>query len=268
MAGELIAGAQVVARAVQLLKLVSERGGGRSVCELVAKSGFTRPTTYRLLSALQSSGLIEQDAATKRWYLGPESYVLGTLAARRFNIERLARDFLMRLANETGESAFLSIRRGSQCVCLLREEGTYPIRTHVLQPGDRFPLGVGSAGLAILAASGDAEITTLLEANRDELARRYPSFSTKLIKQFVVETREAGYAINRGLLLTGSWGLAAVVRDNSGEPIGALSITAIEARLKGRRQIEIGRLLIVEAERLAGQLLPSQKTSTTKRNAA
>jgi DNA-binding IclR family transcriptional regulator len=267
MSGELIAGAQVVARAMQLLKLVSERGGGRSVSELVAKSQFTRPTTYRLLSALQSGGLIEQDTETKRWYLGPESYVLGTLAARRFNIERLARDFVIRLANETGESAFLSIRRGSQCACLLREEGTYPIRTHVLQPGDRFPLGVGSAGLAILSATDDAEVSAVLEANQYQLAHRYPSFSPRLIKQFVAETRESGYAINRGFLLTGSWGLAAAVRDGAGEPIAALSITAIEARLKGRRQIEIGRLLIEEAERLAGQVSQSQKMAA-KRSAA
>jgi DNA-binding IclR family transcriptional regulator len=259
MSGELIAGAQVVVRAMQLLKLVSERGDGRSVSDLVAKSHLTRPTTYRLLSALQSGGLIEQDSETKRWYLGPESYVLGALAARRFNIERLARDFVMRLANETGESAFLSIRRGSQCVCLLREEGTYPIRTHVLQPGDRFPLGVGAAGLAILSATDDAEVSAILEASQYQLAQRYPVFSPKLIKQFVAETREAGYAVNRGLLLTGSWGLAAAVRDGSGEPIAALSITAIEARLKGKRQIEIGRLLVEQAERLTGQVLQSQK---------
>ena len=55
------------------------------------------------------------------------------------------------LAVRTEESAFLSVRRGDETVCLLREEGSFPIRSFVLSEGVRFPLGVASAGLAILA---------------------------------------------------------------------------------------------------------------------
>ena len=57
-----------------------------------------------------------------------------------------------RLAVRTEESAFLSVRRGDETVCLIREDGAFPIRSFVLSEGVRFPLGVASAGLAILAA--------------------------------------------------------------------------------------------------------------------
>jgi DNA-binding IclR family transcriptional regulator len=255
--GQLVAGAQVVARTVQLLKLVSKRGGGRLIADLVTSSGLTRPTVYRLLSALKATGLIEQDAETKRWYLGPESYVLGMLAATRFNIERIAHQFVLRIADRTAESAFLSIRRGTECVCLLREEGTYPIRTHVLQAGDRLPLGVGSAGLAILAALDDEEVDEAIDANRDQFPRRFSNYTPKLIKQLVTATRETGYAVNQGLLLAGSWGVAAAVRDCSRKPLAALSITAVEARVQGKRVVELGRLLLEEADQLAVQLRSS-----------
>ena len=82
MIGESVAGAQAVSRTVQLLKLVSLRGGDSLIAELAHKSGVTRPTVYRLLAALPATGLVEQDPASERWYLGPESYVLGTLAAK------------------------------------------------------------------------------------------------------------------------------------------------------------------------------------------
>lgn len=36
-------------------------------------------------------------------------------------------------------------------MCLLREEGSFPVRSFVLHEGVRFPLGVASAGTAILA---------------------------------------------------------------------------------------------------------------------
>jgi len=269
MRSDSIAGAQVVSRAAQLLKLISERsGGGRLIAELVAKSGLTRPTVYRLLSALEAAGLIEQDAATRRWHLGPEAYVLGTLASSRFNIERLARESLVRIADHTGESAFLSIVRGTESVCLLREEGTYPIRTHVLQAGDRLPLGVGSAGLAMLSAFPDEEVDAAIDTNTDQIKTRFPAYSPKLIKQFVAETRISGFAVNRGLILTGSWGLAAAVLDEGGRPIGALSITAIESRLQEPRQSELGKLLVGESRRLAQLCRTSPGDSNGKRRAA
>jgi DNA-binding IclR family transcriptional regulator len=267
MASESIAGAQVVGKAVQLLKLISQRRGWL-IADLVMKSGLTRPTVYRLLSALQATALIEQDPMSKRWYLGPETYVLGTLASTRFNVERIAHEFVIRIADETGESAFLSIRRRAECICLVREEGTYPIRTHVLQAGDRLPLGVGSAGLAILAALEEAEIHATLEANRELISRRYPKYSMRLIKEHVAQTRKAGYAINRGLLLAGSWGIAAAVRDIGGMPYAALSITAIEDRLQGKRQAELGRLLVQEAARLTAQLRSSQSAPNSRKRIA
>jgi DNA-binding IclR family transcriptional regulator len=40
-----------------------------------------------------------------------------------------------------------------------RHEGSFPIRTLVLDVGNRRPLGVGAGGLAILAAIGDEKQT-------------------------------------------------------------------------------------------------------------
>jgi DNA-binding IclR family transcriptional regulator len=246
-----ISGAQVVSRAIELLKLVSVRTEkGWLVPDLVAKLGLTRPTVYRLLAALEASGLIEQDKDSRRWHLGQESYVLGTLAAGRFNIERIGRNSIVRVAQTTGESAFLSIRRGDESVCLIREEGTYPIRTHVLQAGDRLPLGVGAASLAMLAAMPEAESDAAIDANRIQFKERFPRFTAKLVKELVAEARLTGYAVNPGLLLAGSWGIAAPIHVGPHIPPAAISITAVEARLQPKRQQELGHLLTMEAEAL------------------
>src|SRR5580698_2479010 len=100
-----ITGAQAVTRSMTLLKLVSERDQrGHVLAELVTQSRLTRPTVHRLLMALQAAGLVEQDEHG-RWRLGVECYVLGTLAAPRFNLEQLAKESLARLADATGERA-------------------------------------------------------------------------------------------------------------------------------------------------------------------
>lgn len=262
-----ITGAQAVARSMTLLKLVSERDQrGHVLAELVTQSGLTRPTVHRLLMALQAASLIEQDEHG-RWRLGVECYVLGTLAAPRFNLEQLAKESLARLADATGESAFLTVRRGMETVCLVRHEGTYPIRTHVLQAGDRLPLGIASAGIAFLAALPAPEVDEILSALAPIAKRRYPAFSPKVIQQLVSEARAVGYSVNPGLLLPGSWGVAAVVADATGAPVAALSINAIEARVKGSRQIELGRLLLRESKRLSRLCGPLSRPHQKRRAA-
>jgi DNA-binding IclR family transcriptional regulator len=141
-----------VARAARLLRLVTTAGDeGLTVADLARRADLTRPTAHRLLAALRREGLLDQDERSGRWMPGPELYLMGTVAASRYDITGIARDIVRSLAVRTEESAFLSVRRGDETVCLLREEGSFPIRSFVLSEGVRFPLGVASAGLAILA---------------------------------------------------------------------------------------------------------------------
>lgn len=244
-------GSQSIDRAVGLLQLVGRAGPeGARLADLIAASGLQKPTARRLLLALMRGGLVEQDAASRRYFLGPETYVLGTLAGARFGIYALALDGLARLAQECGDCAFLSVPRDTFSVCLHREEGRFPIRTHVLQAGDRHPLGIGGGGLAILAALPDEEVERVLALNDPIIAERYPAYSTSLIRECVEVTRAMGYALNPGILMPGSWGLGLPVMGPDGRPVGALSIAAIESRLTEVRQQELVPLIAREVRLL------------------
>src|SRR5690606_38004349 len=106
--------------------------------------------------------LVDRDAAAGRWLLGPELFFMGNAAKARYDVTALAQPVVRRLAQATGESAFFSARRGDETICLLREDGSFPIRSHVLHEGIRFPLGVASAGLAVLSFLPDAEVDAYL----------------------------------------------------------------------------------------------------------
>ncbi|MEB0015044.1 IclR family transcriptional regulator C-terminal domain-containing protein, partial [Glaciimonas sp. Cout2] len=84
----------------------------------------------------------------------------------------------------------------AETVCLLREEGSFPIRSFVLHEGVRFPLGVASAGLAILAYLPEDEVTALLGG---ELAATWgPAHTAAGIRSNLELTRTTGYAVNPG----------------------------------------------------------------------
>ena len=245
-------GAQAIARAAALLRLVTAAGArGASVGDLARDADLTRPTAHRLLAALRAEGLVDRDEHTGQWLPGPELYLMGTVAASRFDITDTARDLVRSLAVRTEESAFLSVRRGDETVCLVREDGSFPIRSFVLSEGIRFPLGVASAGLAFLPPH---DVDAYLERHGDLAKRWGASHSPARLRSRVRDTQERGYAVNPGLIVEGSWGLGAAVFDRAGQPQWALSLTGVEFRFAGERLAELGRILLAHAHQLSTRL--------------
>ncbi|MBO1900411.1 IclR family transcriptional regulator [Leucobacter weissii] len=247
-------GAQVVARIAALLRALSTTmPEGAGTTELARAAELSRPTAHRLLSSLAAQGFVDRDQRSGRWLLGPELYLIGSVAAERYDITGLAQEHVMALAEATGESAFLSARRGGETICLLRHDGSFPIRSFVLYEGKRFPLGVASAGIAILAFLPDDAIERILaQAALEEV--HGAAHSAAALRARIAETRRLGYAVNPGLVVEGSWGMGAAVFDASGQPAWALSLTGIESRFSADRRPELGRLLLDHAHRLTRRL--------------
>lgn len=244
-----------MARAAALLRIVTAAGeNGLTVAEVARRADLTRPTTHRLLAALRHEGLVDQDEHTGSWMPGPELYLMGTVAASRYDITAIGRDIVRSLAVRTEESAFLSVRRGDETVCLIREEGAFPIRSFVLSEGVRFPLGVASAGLAILAFLPSHDVDAYFERHPELAERHGAAHAESRLRARLRETQARGYAFNPGLIVEGSFGLGAAVFTRSGHPQWALSLTGVEFRFSPDRIPELGRTLLAHAHQLTTRI--------------
>jgi len=255
-----IPGAQSVARAARLLRLVTGAGEeGLTVAALAGRADLTRPTAHRLLAALRHEGLVDQDERSGRWMPGPELYLMGTVAASRYDITGIARDIVRSLAVRTEESAFLSVRRGDETVCLLREEGSFPIRSFVLAEGVRFPLGVASAGLAILAFLPPHDVDAYFERHPGLSDEWGAAHGEQRLRARLRETQARGYALNPGLIVEGSFGLGAAVFTREGHPQWALSLTGVQFRFGPERLAELGRTLLAHAHQLTTRVAATNR---------
>ncbi|WP_306752178.1 IclR family transcriptional regulator [Paracoccus actinidiae] len=244
-------GSQSIERATRLLGMVAEgQHGGSSLAQLVAQSGLKQATVRRLLVALIRAGLVEQDDETRRYFLGVSSYVFGVIAAERFGQFPMADAAVRRLAERSEDTAFFCVRQGVNTLCLKREEGVHPFRSHVLNVGQRHPLGVAAHGIAILAALPEREADAIIACNLDIYRESYPMLTETRLRGLLAETRQRGWALNPGVFHAGAWAISIAVRGVRGEVLGALSVGAMEDRLGASRQPQIVSILKVEARKL------------------
>jgi len=239
--------AQTVLRAAGVLHLIGQHQAIR-FSDLARASGLANPTLRRMLVSLIEARLVQHDKALALYRLGSEAYVLGQLARPEFSFHDLARDSLARLADYSGDCAFLSALEGVSTVCLHREEGQYPIRTHVLNVGDRHPLGLGAAAIAILSKLPVKEAEEIIKFNAEGIHKTRETINLSDVIQLVAEARETGFALNPGLVFPGSWAIAAAIRAPSGDILGAVTIAAIESRMTPERQKELSKPLLEEVQ--------------------
>jgi DNA-binding IclR family transcriptional regulator len=241
-------GAQTVFRALDLLQRVALlHPQGTTIGPLAETSGLDRATAYRLLSTLVEAGFVERDQR-KVYRLGLQAMQLGLSAMNQAPLREICRPVMQRLARRTEDTVFLVVRNGDYAHCLHCEEGAYPVKAMVLQIGGMRVLGIGSAGMTLLARLEDDQIEALYARHQDEFQPGGPAL--RQLKQLVAKTREQGCAMTDGLVTEGVGGVGMSFEVTHGGH-AAISIAAISSRIPEERKHRIAQL-ISEELRAAG----------------
>jgi DNA-binding IclR family transcriptional regulator len=245
-------GAQAIHRAISLLREVAAVRGGACLSDLAMATGLAVSTAHRTLAALVGEGMLAKDARTRRYRPGPLLHELGIAARPALDVRRLIRPILERLAELTGDTAYLNVRSGSDALCLDLCEGSFPIKALPMSLGNRRPLGVGAAALAVLGALTPGEAALVLSRNAERFGRH--GLSAKQIRSALSAMQERGYTVTTGRLGASYRGVAVPVSDDQGRFAIALSVSAIAQRLDPARIEHVASLLRPEARRLAQAL--------------
>lgn len=245
-------GTQAIRRAIALLRDVAAERGGASLSRLSVTSGLAMSTVHRALTALVDEGMLVKDPRTRRYRPGPLLHELGLATAPPINLRVLARPMLERLAEATGDTAYLNVRSGADALCLDLCEGSFPIKALPMSVGSRRPLGVGAAALAVLAALPAAEAAAIIARNADRFQR--PSLTPNKVTVGLRELHMCGHIVTTGRLGARYRGVAVPVSDRQGRFALALSISAVAERLDAARVLHVAATLRQAARELAEML--------------
>jgi DNA-binding IclR family transcriptional regulator len=223
----------------------------------------SKSTLSSLLATLEEHALVERDAATRRFRLGPGLAKLSlAAAAAQVDVREAARPQLEWLAELSGETAILHLASGDGTVIADRVEPAHQLKV-VAPLGHRLPAFAGSVAKAVLAALPEERAEAIVRA------RPLPVFTPRSIVDAdayldeLARTRRRGYAVENEEYLVGVRAVSAPVSGPDREPIGTLSVVGVGARMAGRTR-EIAEAVSTAAAETSGRLASASDRAATE----
>lgn len=256
LAAEPRKGAQAIRRAMAVLRILAAgRDEGLPLADVVQATGLTRPTVHRIVHALIEEGIVERHGRTGRYAIGGQVLELALARPSRSPLLAAADEILKETSQHVGDTLFLTVRTGNDTLCVDRRIGSYPIQVLSIEVGARRPLGVSSAGVAILAAMPAPEARKIVAANEARFAA-YRTEAPSVLAQ-IAAARRRGYNLREAGLVQGTKSISTWIRTPDHRPVAAITLSAVRTRLGPRREAELAEILLAAAHAIEVAIRPA-----------
>jgi len=215
-------------RTVELLELLARTSEPLTLSEIQRELSYPKSSLFVLLRTLVARGWVETDRRGTGYSIGVRALLVGTSYLDRDPVIRAATRVLEDLRAEVNETVHLARLDGSDVVYLASRESAHQLRL-TSRVGRRLPAHATSLGKALLAQRTEEEIDAILPADLVALTPQTLTDRQALLAD-LAETRERGYAVERGENTTGL-GCFAVALDYKSPAIEAISCSVPSARL-------------------------------------
>ncbi len=220
---------QSLDRAMALLAALAA-ADGLTLTALASRAGLPMSTAYRMLGTLQRRGMAEFEPATQLWFVGVETFRIGSAFLRRRKLVDRAHGAMQALMQESGETANLAVAEEDGVVFISQVETHEAIRAF-FRPGTRALFHASGIGKAILAHRGAGQVAASLK--RTGLPRFTDRTLTTLpaLLADLGAVRARGYAIDDEERNPGMRCVGAAIFDEAGEAIAGLSVSGPTVRI-------------------------------------
>lgn len=232
-------------RIVKILQYIAERDGGATLAQLSVGIKAPKTSLFSLLRALTDSQYLLQ--ADGRYHLSNAAFALGAAIVARRQFPDVAMPVLRALADESGETAFISelIPQEAVAVYVARAESRNPIR-FMASIGERRPLYSSSGGRVLLAYQPQKWQDDYLK--KTKIVAHTPStiVDKAEIRKLLGTIRATGLSRTHQDVHEGVSAFAAPIFDRSRQVIAALALAAPTSRANDKEDL-FARLVIKAA---------------------
>jgi DNA-binding IclR family transcriptional regulator len=220
---------QSVRRAASILR---ELGAGQprlGITELADRLGLAKATVYGLIRALEEDELVERDAETGKYRLGPALLQLGNAFLDGHELRARSLLWADSLATRTSEAVRVGVPNRWN-ILIVHHVFRPDNSVQILEVGAAIPWHASALGKATVAYHEEAEIEELLAGPLTRLTGRTIVEPGALLKAMESIRRE-GHAVEDQEAVLGEAEIAAPVFDHDGHAVGAIGVVGPVERL-------------------------------------
>jgi DNA-binding IclR family transcriptional regulator len=216
---------QVLERMVSLLDGLAQQPDPVSLKDLSSRTGLHPSTAHRILNDLVWARFVDR-VEPGTYQLGMRLLELGNLVKARLNVRDAAMGPMRELHRITAQPVNLSIRQADEIVYIERAVSERSGMQVVRAVGGRAPLHLTSVGKLFLAADASRVIQGYVSRTGLAGHTRNSITDPALLERELALVRARGYARDNEELELGVRCIAAGIRDDSGQLVAGLSISA------------------------------------------
>ena len=213
---------QSIAKAFALLEHFTEEHPEWGVRELAKELGANPSTTFRIMSTLESLGVLRQDAVTERYSLSLKLFELGHRVPLQKALVSRTHPVLATVAEEITETVHLGILRDAQVFMIDKVESKNGLKLNS-QIGTYSPIHCSGLGKILLAHQAENQQAELLAGAALKPYTPHTLTNPDQIINELAKVKSQGFALDREEKELGLICLAVPVFNTKGDLIAALS---------------------------------------------
>lgn len=185
----------VLIHAKKILDFIMLSAQAPTLTEITEGVDISKPTVLKILTTLEFLNFVYRDEVNKTYYIGTAMIGYSEKALSGLDITKIAKPYLTKIRDITGETVHLGIEEHNEIVFLEKIEGNRSVALKSRVGGD-LPMYCSSMGKATLATKTKEEIEKYADSV-DFLPRAENTITNKarLLKE-INDARKCGYAID------------------------------------------------------------------------
>ncbi len=235
-----------IQRAFDILELFNYDVRELGISDIARELGLHKSTVHRIVTTLESKGILEQNPDSGKYRLGLKLYRLGLFVFDDNELIALSDTSLKKLADETGETSNLVIMDGCMTVYIAQRESSRMVRMFT-KPGARVYPHCSGAGKVLLSEMDQKDIQLIIDSNGFPAYTNNTITSRNRLLDELKDVRAKGYAIDNGEREEGVMCIAAPVRNRHGVITAAISISGPANRFGQERLNGLIDKILVQA---------------------
>jgi IclR family acetate operon transcriptional repressor len=227
-----------------------------SLSEIARETKLPKTTAHRYLQTLREAGWLSlQSEDPPRWQLTGHAVAVIQQGLPATSLRDAAIPVMERVRDETGETVFLTVPDGMECMLVERVDGTQPVRT--FNPvGVRMRLNGPSTGKVLLAYMEPAEIERVIGHGLEAYTENTIVQAEELYRE-LASIRERRFAVNVGEWRPDVAGVGAAILNSQGRGVAAISVSIPYFRFNTAAVPMLGEMVANAASEIGERLRSS-----------